>query len=161
MNTTLTPDMANELFKEDFTKHYKFAQKFPNWNGLTEGQKAAIVDMTYNMGPGWMNQGRFAGLANALTNKDWQGVNDIVISAKNYSSIVGDRAKDNVALLTQGNMNGSVPTNSTIAQTNSQTDTPEVHLSTETMNKFNEIFASMNSGDINVMQSVAAAGGYD
>ncbi len=46
---------ANRLFDKDFKEHLNYARSAPGWENATAQQKAALVDLTFNMGPGWWN----------------------------------------------------------------------------------------------------------
>ena len=47
---------ANRLFDKDFNQHLEYAKSAPGWENATAQQKAALVDLTFNMGAGWWNQ---------------------------------------------------------------------------------------------------------
>ena len=41
------------LFEKDFIKHYKRARQITGFDSLTNQQKAALIDLTFNMGVNW------------------------------------------------------------------------------------------------------------
>ena len=53
MPDRITKEKADELFDEDYMHHKKAAEKIPGYNRASGEQKAAIIDLTFNMGPAW------------------------------------------------------------------------------------------------------------
>ena len=54
-------DIVNEaylerLFQKDFESHYKAAKGIVGFDSLSVSQKAALIDLTFNMGPYWMKK---------------------------------------------------------------------------------------------------------
>ena len=87
------------LFKKDYQHHKQAAEKIPGFSNLNMNGQAALIDLTFNMGPRWwknwpnftkaMQAGNIDQAANALKNSAW------------YSQ-VGKRAPKIVSLLQSG-----------------------------------------------------------
>jgi lysozyme len=87
------------LFKKDYQHHKQAAEKIPGFSNLNMNGQAALIDLTFNMGPRWwkawpnftkaMQAGNIDQAANALKNSAW------------YSQ-VGRRAPKIVSLLQSG-----------------------------------------------------------
>ena len=45
---------ANKLFNEDYEFHKRAAMNIPGFGVSSPMQKAGLIDLTYNMGPGWV-----------------------------------------------------------------------------------------------------------
>ena len=77
----ITKAEAEELFKVDYFEHALAASKIPGYAKASEKQKAAVIDLTYNMGPGWHKgfpkfskafaEGDYSTAASELQNSDW------------------------------------------------------------------------------------------
>jgi lysozyme len=101
--TTISEKQANDMFEEDFAKHAKAAQNIPGYNSLNDGAKGALIDMTFNMGPGWyrkwpkftkaLQEGDIAGAAQQLSGSKWE-------------KQVGNRAREDIALIAAGGSHG-------------------------------------------------------
>jgi len=50
---SITQEQADRLFNRDFRKHAAAAKRIPGWDSATAQQKAALIDLTFNMGDGW------------------------------------------------------------------------------------------------------------
>jgi len=110
---TLSEEEMDALFEEDFAKHVKMAEKAPGWNMANESGKAAMIDLTYNMGPGWyikfkaaaraLKEGDFARAAAELLYKD---ASDPSKGPSGYSQDVGKRAQKTAGLLAAGKGTG-------------------------------------------------------
>ena len=110
---TLSEEEMDALFEVDFAKHVKMAEKAPGWNMANESGKAAMIDLTYNMGPGWyikfkaaaraLKEGDFARAAAELLYKD---ASDPSKGPSGYSKDVGKRAQKTAGLLAAGKGTG-------------------------------------------------------
>ena len=110
---TLSEEEMDALFEQDFAKHVKMAEKAPGWNMANESGKAAMIDLTYNMGPGWyikfkaaaraLKEGDFARAAAELLYKD---ASDPSKGPSGYSRDVGKRAQKTAGLLAAGKGTG-------------------------------------------------------
>lgn len=52
-NREFTMDEINRLFAKDYVHHKQAAEKIPGYDKLDEKGKAALIDLTFNMGPAW------------------------------------------------------------------------------------------------------------
>ncbi len=50
---TISRALANKLFNEDYKLHKHAAMGIPGFGESSPMQKAGLIDLTYNMGPGW------------------------------------------------------------------------------------------------------------
>ena len=50
---TITAERAEKLFDRDFKEHADAAKKIPGYGKADEKQQAALIDLTFNMGPSW------------------------------------------------------------------------------------------------------------
>lgn len=91
----ITKEKADEIFEEDFQKHYEQAKRFPGFSKLPFQKQTVIIDMCFNMGEFYlkwlnftrhMNEGNFKAAAEDIRNSK-------------YAKQVGRRAKDNIDLL--------------------------------------------------------------
>ena len=53
LGETISQERANELFERDFNEHLFAAQKIPGFYNASKRQQAALIDLTFNMGPNW------------------------------------------------------------------------------------------------------------
>ena len=49
----ISKEKADELFNRDFDEHLLAAQKIPGFFKASRRQQAALIDLTFNMGPNW------------------------------------------------------------------------------------------------------------
>ena len=49
----ITAERAEKLFDRDFKEHADAAKKIPGYGKADEKQQAALIDLTFNMGPDW------------------------------------------------------------------------------------------------------------
>ena len=49
----ISKDRADRLFDMDFNDHLNAARKIPGFNKASRKQQAALIDLTFNMGPNW------------------------------------------------------------------------------------------------------------
>jgi len=49
----ISQERADELFEVDFVEHLDAARKIPGFNKASKRQQAALIDLTFNMGPNW------------------------------------------------------------------------------------------------------------
>ena len=50
---SITEERAHQLFEQDYNEHKDAATKIPGYNQADEKQQAALIDLTFNMGPDW------------------------------------------------------------------------------------------------------------
>jgi len=105
---TITEKEADRLFQEDYNKvvgniRNNFGPNPPrSFQKLDANAKAAVIDLTYNMGPGWFTRGSgkyWGNLVTAITGGDKEGIKE-AIGKSLYAKQVGRRASQNIALLT-------------------------------------------------------------
>jgi lysozyme len=88
----ITKEQAEALFAKDFEYHYSAAKRIPSFDSHPKPIQDALVDMTYNMGPGWHKT--WPGTMNLLEKKDYKGVANSIITSK-YARQVKGRAMVN------------------------------------------------------------------
>ena len=66
----ITEEKANELFEMDFKEHLEAAMNLPGWNEASEKQRAALIDLVFNMGPYFLDS--FPSMAEALRKGDFE-----------------------------------------------------------------------------------------
>ena len=96
LGKTITKEEADKLFEQDFQKAYADTTRIPNFGNAPFPAQAAMVDMTYNMGPGWIKKfGKPGGTIEAISKGDYvKAANNISKTA--YHSQVGPRAEQNI-----------------------------------------------------------------
>ncbi len=80
---TITQAQADALFDMDYREHKDAAMKIPGYANANIKQKAALIDLTFNMGPGWVDgfpkfkkafaSGDYDAAANELVDSNWYG----------------------------------------------------------------------------------------
>ena len=109
----ITQKQADELFESDYTKHSNLAaSQTKSWASLNDARRAALIDMTYQMG----DHRKIQGFDEALTRGDYSGASKI-ISSSWYGRKFKDRAARNAKLIESGKISdlkiGQVPTGET------------------------------------------------
>lgn len=95
-----------------------FSKNYPWYNKLDDGRKAAIIDLGYNMGKGWLE--KFDRTKNFLASGNFEEAGkSILINSKGnqtlYSKQVGYRANEMASLLATGQVNSRyIPKNAVI-----------------------------------------------
>ena len=79
----ITQSRADSLFDEDFKHHAEQAKKIPGYNKASQQQKAALIDLTFNMGGAWyqgfpkfteyFKAGKYEKAGEELRDSDWYG----------------------------------------------------------------------------------------
>jgi len=79
----ISREQANTLFEQDYNEHKEAAESIPGYSNADVKQKAALIDLTFNMGPGWVDgfpkfkkafaAGNYNEAANELVNSSWYG----------------------------------------------------------------------------------------
>ena len=67
---SITQEQADELFEIDFEEHLAAAMNLPGWAEASEKQRAALIDLVFNMGPYFLDS--FPAMAEALKNGDFE-----------------------------------------------------------------------------------------
>ena len=66
----ITAERAEELFNDDYDYHKSMAEKLPGYDLATERQKAALIDLVFNMGPYFLDE--FPAMGKALEKGDFE-----------------------------------------------------------------------------------------
>lgn len=140
----MSQEKLEELFNKDYEKHKAMAMEGPGWNLANDDGKAALTDLTFNMGKWWtkfpgaakaLNQGNFDLAADELKYKDGKTKKEL----SKYYEQVGQRAERTTSMLrkgksTEGQIASTVPqqTNSGAKIDKSSTENVQLH---ESLNK--------------------------
>jgi len=92
----ITDEEADKLFNKDFAYHAEKAKLVAGYNKASIKQKHALIDLTFNMGPGW-DKG-FPEFSKAANAGNWEKAADELVDSKWYTQ-VGDRAKTIVSMI--------------------------------------------------------------
>ena len=125
MPDRITQQKADELFDIDYRHHKKAAEKIPGFDQASGMQKAALIDLTFNMGPAWASG--FPAFKRAFKEGNYeQAGNELVDSA--WYGQVGRRAPTIVNLIKGKSANasylGDTPTPSTSGSQMQMASTP-------------------------------------
>lgn len=90
---------AKSLFEKDFREHYQKARSIPGFDDLDPVRKAALVDMTYNMGLGGVMS--FKNTLSHIREGKFQTAAQGILSSR-YASQVGPRAERIAGLIATG-----------------------------------------------------------
>ena len=96
MPDRISQQKADELFDKDYEHHKAAAMKIPGYSKANEMQKAALIDLTFNMGPAWADGFPAFKKAFAAGNYEQAG-NELIDSA--YYGQVGRRGPTIVNLI--------------------------------------------------------------
>ena len=96
MPNRISQQKADELFDEDYAHHKAAAMRIPGYDRANAMQKAALIDLTFNMGPAWSDGFPKFKQAFAAGNYEQAG-NELIDSA--YYSQVGRRGPTIVNLI--------------------------------------------------------------
>ena len=66
---SITNERADQLFEQDFSEHLFAAQQLPGFFEASRRQQAALIDLTFNMGPNFLNN--FPMMRDALEEGDF------------------------------------------------------------------------------------------
>lgn len=122
-NRTFSDDEVNALFAKDFAHHKELASKAPGWNLANDRGKAALIDITFNMGLGWVN--KFKKGVEALLKGDFKTAADEFVDSEWYKQVKG-RAVTVTNLLREGGKDGA-----TLAKASTSTGTQVSQASTD------------------------------
>lgn len=100
---TITKQEADKLFDADFTHHKQAAERIKGWKKATEAQKAALIDLTFNMGPAWADG--FPAFRKAFAEGDYNKAGEELKDSAWYGQ-VGRRA-DTIINLIKGKDHGA------------------------------------------------------
>ncbi len=96
MNRTFSKEEVEQMFAQDYSKHKAAAEKIPNFDKLNSNGKAALIDITFNMGPGWWK--RWPTFTRNMKEDNIVGAMKSLKDSKWYKQ-VGNRAQEDIALL--------------------------------------------------------------
>ncbi len=92
----LSQKSADELFDRDYEIHKKHAEKIPGFSRLDSDQKAALIDMTFNMGTDWYK--KFPKFTKALEVGDLNRATSELRDSL-WAKQVGPRAERNIEMI--------------------------------------------------------------
>ncbi len=119
MNREFSMAEVDAMFAEDYKHHKEAAQKIPGFEKLNATGKAALIDLTFNMGPAWYK--RWPNFSKALAGGDTEGAAKSLEDSKWYTQ-VGNRARTIVSMIRGGGSNsGTVLASSTPSATQEKT----------------------------------------
>jgi lysozyme len=134
---TLPPEWDREfsleeiqtLFAQDYIKHKEAAKKIPGFSSLNSSGQAALIDITYNMGPTWWH--KWPTFTKYMQAGDIPDASTSLQDSKWYTQ-VGGRAREDVALLKAGSDKTSSTTDTKVQQTAAVTITRHQQLASNT-----------------------------
>ena len=116
MSSRISQKEADSLFDKDFKYHRKHAEKIPGFAKASDQQKAALIDLTFNMGPSWhvdfpgfvkaFAAGDYETAANEIRYKDASSPN---LQDSKYYKDVKPRRGDPIISLIRGTGVGNAP----------------------------------------------------
>jgi GH24 family phage-related lysozyme (muramidase) len=96
-NRKFSKEEVYALFDKDFEHHKDAAMQIPNFNRLGEKAQGALIDLTFNMGPGWYR--RWPKLVDAMRNMDIAAVIENLRTSKWAKQVQASRVSDILSLL--------------------------------------------------------------
>jgi lysozyme len=96
---------ADELFDKDFEHHAKLAARTPGWKQANEKQRAAMIDLAFNMGPSWHR--KFPAFSKAARKGDWNTAAKELVNSKWYKQ-VKSRARKIVSMIDESTLHENV-----------------------------------------------------
>lgn len=104
----ITKEEADVLFEQDFNKVVQQAKQLPGFETQPYSAQEAIIDMMYNMGPGWTKE-NWPNLKKAIIEeRDYDKAISIIRRSKYYTQ-VGQRAEENIQKLEVAKMSNVLP----------------------------------------------------
>ena len=85
MPDRITQQRADSLFDDDYKHHKDAASKIPGYENASGQQKAALIDLTFNMGPAWANG--FPAFKRAFAAGDYNKAADELIDSQWYGQV--------------------------------------------------------------------------
>ena len=114
--SSITQERAEQLFEKDYTHHAEAAKKIPGYGKADEKQQAALIDLTFNMGPSWhegfpkftaaFKAGNYELAGAELENSKWYG--DVARRAPTIVSLIKGKGVPQGSYL-GGGSGGGVP----------------------------------------------------
>jgi len=103
-NRTFSDQEIDALFAQDYAKHKQAAERIPGFEKANDTGKAAIIDLTFNMGPAWFR--RFPNASAALARGDFETFANEMQNSLWFRQ-VGRRGPTIVAMLRAGSSGGA------------------------------------------------------
>ena len=111
---TITKERAEKLFEQDYKEHADAAKKIPGYGKADEKQQAALIDLTFNMGPDWhtdfpkftaaFKAGNYELAGAELENSKWYG--DVARRAPTIVSLIKGKGLPQGSYLGEGGGTG-------------------------------------------------------
>ena len=98
-NREFSKEEIDAMFAEDYKKHKQLAKRFPNYDSLPKPAKAAVIDMTYQMGSWW---NKWKGLRAAVREKDPEKIEQELKNSLWYKQTGKERTSTVISLWKQG-----------------------------------------------------------
>lgn len=98
-NREFSKEEIDAMFAEDYKKHKQLAKRFPNYDSLPKPAKAAVIDMTYQMGSWW---NKWKGLQAAVGEKDPEKIEQELKNSSWYKQTGKERTSTIISLWKQG-----------------------------------------------------------
>jgi GH24 family phage-related lysozyme (muramidase) len=102
-DTSMSKEDAEALLKKDYEKFERYAKAIPNFSKLNAEAQMALIDMTYNMGVGWL-EAKWPSLKKQLQDMDLQGAAENIRGSL-YAQQTRDRAFKNAEAIQTGTKN--------------------------------------------------------
>lgn len=102
-NREFSMQEVDALFAKDYKHHKEAAEKIPGYGKLNPAGKAALTDLTFNMGPAWYK--KWPNFTKSIAAGDMEGAARSLEDSKWYGQ-VGNRAKTIVAMIRGGGKEG-------------------------------------------------------
>jgi GH24 family phage-related lysozyme (muramidase) len=103
-NREFSHDEVMEMFDKDFEHHKQAAEKIPGYDKVNDKGQAALVDLTFNMGPAWYK--KWPNFTRNLKEGDTEGAAKSLEDSKWYTQ-VGRRAPTIVSLIRNSGEEGT------------------------------------------------------
>ena len=116
LGDSITSQRAEELFEQDFSHHLLAAQKIPGFFKSSKKQQAALIDLTFNMGPSWFQD--FPAMMKAMQEGDYEEAarqlefadpdNRPGVKSKWYGDVKSRRANPIINLIRDKNIDADI-----------------------------------------------------
>ena len=94
MGDTITQEEADELYRQEVTRHIKSVRGTKNYNKFNPNQQAAIESAVYNFGPNVLTSRGYETLARAIKAGDAQAVAKAIPMYNNGGALSGRRKRE-------------------------------------------------------------------
>jgi len=96
---TVTAQDADRIFEKDYADHKKAAEQIPGYEIANGTRRAALIDLTFNMGPRWHK--KFPTFTKAFAAGDYEKAANGLVNSK-WRRQVGDRADRIIEMIREG-----------------------------------------------------------